>query len=154
MQKLRFSKSNYMLDLFLTKLSCRQTSVPRTSRGRSPLTSPGCSLKILFENSEDVPIWRPEEVPIWRPEEVLKLSPGNVLIWHSRDIPGRLIRDVPRKFSGRTFRVLKFGCPKISFNFPFRTYLVDQIYLKAFQYSTCIENPVILLRWSIFCKIS
>ena len=40
------------------------------------------------------------------------------------------------------------------FNFSFRTYSIDQIYLKAFQHSRCIENPVKHLRWSIFCKIS
>ena len=38
-------------------------------------------------------------------------------------------------------------------NFSFRTYSTDQIYLKAFQHSRCIENPVKLLRWSIFGKL-
>ena len=80
--------------------------------------------------------------------------------------PGRS-HDVPQG----TFRVLKLECPNIFsnfsfrtysvdqiylkiFNFSFRTYSVDQIYLKIFQYSRCIENRVKLLRWSIFCKIS
>ena len=40
------------------------------------------------------------------------------------------------------FRVLKLGCPNIFFNFSFRTYLIDQTYLKALQYSRCIENPL------------
>ena len=44
---------------------------PRDVRGRPPPTSPGRPLKILFDR------------------------PGDVLIWRSRDVPGRLIRDVP-----------------------------------------------------------
>ena len=40
------------------------------------------------------------------------------------------------------------------FNFFSGTYLIDQIYLKAIQLSRCIKNPVELLRWCIFCKIS
>ena len=39
------------------------------------------------------------------------------------------------------------------FNNSLRTYSIDQIYLKAFQHSRCIENPVKLLRQSTFCKI-
>ena len=31
-------------------------------------------------------------------------------------------------------------------NFSFRAYSIDQIYLKAFQQSRCIENPVKFLR--------
>ena len=38
-------------------------------------------------------------------------------------------------------------------NFSFRTYSTDQIYLKAFQHSRCIENPVKLIRWSILGKL-
>ena len=43
---------------------------------------------------------------------------------------------------------------KIFFSVSFRTYSIDQIYLNAFQHSRCMENPVKLLRWSIFCKIT
>ena len=39
----------------------------------------------------------------------------------------------------------------MSFNFSFRNF--DQTYLKAFQHSGCIENPVKLPRWSIFCEL-
>ena len=54
--------------------------------------------------------------------------------------------------SSRGNSSLKLGCPKIYQNFFFRTYSIDQIYLKAFQHSRCIENPVRLLRWCIFCE--
>ena len=64
-------------------LPSRQILVPRTSRGRPPPTSPGRPLKILFDR------------------------PGDVLIWRSRDVPGRLIRDVPRTFSGRPLEDLE-----------------------------------------------
>ena len=96
------------------KLISRHILVPRTYQGRPPSTSPGRPLRILFDHPGDVPIWRP----------------ADVLIWRSRDVPDR------------TFRVLKLGCPNIFFNFSFRTYSIDQIYLKAFQHSRCIENPV------------
>ena len=37
----------------------------------------------------------------WRLGEVLKRRPRNVLIWRSRNVPGRLIRGEPRTFSRR-----------------------------------------------------
>ena len=123
----------------------------------SPPTFPARPLKILFERLGDVLIWRPRDVPIWRPGDVLKWRPWDVLIWRSRDVPGRLIRDVPRTFSGHPLEDLQSTQTWISqifFNFSFRTDSIDQIYLKAFQCSRCIENPMKLLRWSIFCKIS
>ena len=111
--------------------------VPRTSPSNVPRTS----LKILFD----------------RPGDVLKWRPGDVLIWRSRDVPGRLIRDVPRTFSGLPLKDLPSAQTWMFqhfFKLFFQTYSIDQIYLKAFQYSRCIENPVKLLRWSMFCKIS
>ena len=84
------------------------------------------------------------ETTLWRP--------GDVLIWLSRDVPRRLTRT----FSGRPLEDLQSTqtwMPKIFFSFSFRTCLIDQIYLKAFQHTRCIENPVKLLWWSIFCKI-
>ena len=51
------------------------------------------------------------------------------------------------------FKALTFGCPKISFKFSFRTYSINQIYLKAFQQSRLIENPFKLLRWSLSAKL-
>ena len=128
------------------------------SQGRLPPTFPGRPLKILFDHSGDVPIWRPWDVLIWSPGDVLGWSPGDVVIWRSRDAPGRLIWDVPRTFSRRPLEDLrstpKLRHPKISFNFSLRTYSIDQIYLKACQHSRCIENPVKLLRLSISREIS
>ena len=60
-------------------------------------------------------------------------------------------KDVLRT-SPRGLRVLKLEFPKFVFNFSFRNYSIDQIFLKAFQHSKYIEKPVKLLRWSIFCK--
>ena len=80
-------------------LPSRQILVPRTSRGRPPPKSPGRSLKIVFD--------RPRDVPIWRPGNVLKRRPGIVRIWRSKDVPGRLIQDVPRTFSGRSLKDLQ-----------------------------------------------
>ena len=95
----------------------RQILVPRTSRGRPPPTSPGRPIKILFDRPGDVSIWRPGNVSIWRPGDVLKWRPGDVLIWPSRDIPGRLIRDVPRTFSGRPLEDLESTQPWMSKSF-------------------------------------
>ena len=98
------------------------------------------------------------------PQDVPRTSPSNVprtslkiLFWRSRDVPGRLIRDVPRTFSGLPLKDLPSAQTWMFqhfFKLFFQTYSIDQIYLKAFQYSRCIENPVKLLRWSMFCKIS
>ena len=78
----------FILPIFcrlMKHLPSRQILVPRTSPSNVPRTSP--------------------KDPIWpfrgRPGEFLKWRPGVVLIRRSRDIPGRLIRDVPRTFSGR-----------------------------------------------------
>ena len=115
------------------KYPSRQILVPGTCRGRPPPTSPGRLLKILFDRPVDVPIWR------------------------SRDVPKTLIWNVPRTFSGRPLEDLQstqtWMC-QLFFNFSFRTYSIDQIYLKAFEHSKCIENSVKLLRWTMFRKIS
>ena len=102
----KYIKSNY-------KLPSRQILVSRASRGRSPPTSPGRLLKILFDR------------------------PGDVLIWHSRDLL--------RTFSGRPLEDLQstqIRMYQIFFNFSFRTYSTDQIYLKAFQHSICIDGAI------------
>ena len=70
-------------------------------------TSSGPPLKILFARRGDIPIWRPREVSIWRPGDVLKWRPGDVLTWPSRDVRGRLIREVPKTFSGRPLEDLE-----------------------------------------------
>ena len=63
--------------------------------------------------------------------------------------PRDVLRTSLRGFSEYSnLDVAEFFC-----NFSFRTYSTDQIYLEAFQHSRCIENPVKLLRWSIFGKL-
>ena len=117
----------YVYTLFLPS---RQILIPGTSRGRPPLTSPWRPLKILFDRPRDVPIWCPGDVPIWCPGDVLKWRPRDALIWRSRDVPGGLIRDVLRTFSGRPLEDLESTqtwMSKIFFNFSFRTYSIDQI---------------------------
>ena len=104
------------------KFPSRQILVPRTSRGLPPPTSPGRSLKILFDRSRDVPIRRHGDVLKWRL--------GDVLIWRSRDVPRRLIWDVPRMFSGRPLEDLESTqtwMSQIFLDFSFRTYSIDQI---------------------------
>ena len=87
--------------LWNINLSNQSKSFPRMS------PSPGRPLKILFDCPGDVPIWHPGDVSIWRSEDALKWCPGDALIWRSRHIPGRLIRDVPRTFSGRSLEDLQ-----------------------------------------------
>ena len=135
--------------------------VPTTSGGRPPSTSQGPPLKILFDRLGDVPIWHPGDVSIWRPKDVP--------IWHPEMTSmGRLnltFQGRPWEVdSGRPQDVLRTsprGPSEYSnldiqkfVNFSFRTYSIDQIYLKTFHHSRCNENPVKLLRWSIFSKIS
>ena len=117
----------------------QQILVPRMSRGRP-----------TSKTSPKDPISPPQGRPNLTSWDVLKWRPGDILIWRPKDLPGRLIWDVPQK----TFKALKLECPKISFNFSFRTYSIDQIYLKAFQHSRCIQNLVKRLEWSVFCEIS
>ena len=96
--------------------------LPPTSTGRPP--------KILFDRPGDFPIWHPRDVAILRPGDVLNWRPVDVLIWRSRDVPGRLIRDIPRTFSGRPLEYLESTQTWMSnffFNFSFRTYSIDQI---------------------------
>ena len=127
--------------LFSDVFPSRQVLVPRTSQGRPPAASPERSLKIIFDCAGDVPIWRPGgspemtsrgcfylaikgrpwEVDLGSPQEVLRTSPRGPSDYSKLDVPN-------------------------FFNFSFRTYSIDQIYLKAFQHSTCTENPVKLLR--------
>ena len=100
----------------------RQILVPRTSRGRPRPTYPGCPLKILFHH--------PGDVSIWCYGDVLKWRLGDTLIWCSGDAPGRLIRNVPRTFSGRPLEDLqstRTWMSQIFFNFSFRNFSIDQI---------------------------
>ena len=142
------SMTSFWLSLLLT-LSRLHTLFPAGkfwSEGRPPPTSPGRPLKILFDSPGDVPIWRPGDFPIWRPGDVLKCRPGDVLIWRSRNVPGSLIRDIPRTFSGRPLEDLESTQTWMSIFFKhFFQNLFDWPNLKASQYSRCIENPVKLL---------
>ena len=117
---------------------------------------------------EDVPLQRPKDVPkrsyltvpgtsqrcpnltSWRRAE---MTPGDVLIWRSWEIDSGCPQDDlvtsprgPLEYSNLHAQFFLI--------FLFRTYLIDQIYLKVFQHSRCIKNPVKLLIWSIFCKIN
>ena len=119
--------------------------VPRTSSSNVPRTS------------RKDPIWLsqglPKDVPIWRPGDTLKWRPGDVLIWRSWEIDS----GCPQDDLGTSPRgPLEYSNLHAQFFliFLFRTYLIDQIYLKVFQHSRCIKNPVKLLIWSIFCKIN
>ena len=136
-----------MLDQYKYLPSC-QILIPRTSHRRPPSTSPGRSLKLLFNHPGDVPIWRPWDVLIYVQGMSLggwfRTSPGRSQDVRYRTFKARLRDDVGSWT----------GCPKISFYFSFGTYSIEQIYLKAIQHSRSIENPVELLRWSIFVEIS
>ena len=105
---------NFELSSALLYAPSRKILVPRTSPGRL--------LKILFDH--------PGGVPICPPGYVLKWRPGDVKIWRSMDVPWRLIRDVPRTFSGRPLEDLESTqtwMSKIFFNFFFRAYSIDPI---------------------------
>ena len=118
--------------------------VPRTSHSNVPRTYP-----------KD-PIWPSRgRNDLMSQSDVLKWRPGDILIWRSRDVPGRLIRDVPRTFTGRPLEDLESTQTWMS-NF-FLTFLSDLIRLtESKSISTLKEywEPSKLLRWSIFCKIS
>ena len=100
------------------------------SRRRPDLTSQGRPNLTSWRRPEMASRGRPLKADSRRPQDVLRTSARGSSEYSNLDIP------------------------KFFFNFSFRTDSIDQIYLKAFQRSRCIENPVKLLRWSIFCKIS
>ena len=119
-------------------------------------TFPGRPLKILFVHPGDAPIWRRGVVWKWRP--------GDDLIWRSRDVPGRLIRDVPRTFSGRPVEDLRSTQTRMSQNlfelffqnlFDWPNLLKSISTLKMYWDTgqTC-KMVYFLRRWSIFCEIS
>ena len=129
-------------------LLSRQILVPRTSRGRHPPTSQGRperSYLTVPGTSQRCP-----NLTSWRRAE---MTPGDVLIWRSWEIDSGCPQDDlvtsprgPLEYSNLHAQFFLI--------FLFRTYLIDQVYLKAFQHSRCIKNPVKLLIWSISCKIS
>ena len=117
------------------KISQAESIGPQDIRRTSP------SPNVLRTSPKDS-IWsfwgRPEMKSSW------------LRIWRSRNVPGRLIQDVPRSFWGRSLEDLQSTQTWMK-NW---TDTIDKIYLKAFQRSRCIEKPVKRLRQSIFCKIS
>ena len=103
-------------------LPSRQILVPMTSWGLPSWTSPGRPPKD--------PIWPSLGCPKLTFGGVLKRGPGDVLIWRSRDVPGRLTRDVHRTFSERPLDDLESTqtwMSKFFFNFSFRPYSIHQI---------------------------
>ena len=112
--------------------------VSRTSPSNFPRTSPKDPIWPSRRRPNLTSWGRLETTSRGRPNLTFKGRPQNVL------------RTSPRRPSGYS----DLDVPKFFFNFCFRTYSIDQIYLKAFQHSRYIENPANLLRWRIFCKIS
>ena len=124
----------------------RQILVPRTppedpvwpSQGRPYLTFQGrpnltCwgSLEMTSRVSPNLTFkGRPWEVDSGRSQDVVRTSPRGPLEYSNLNVPNFVF----------------------VFNFSFRTYSIDQIYLNAFEHSRCVKNPVKLL--SIFWKIS
>ena len=134
--------------LFLIKLSQPANIGPEEGPRTFPSNVP--------RKSPKDPIWSSRGRPNLTSWDVLNWRPGDVLIWRSRFVPGRLIWDIPGKFSGRPLEDLQSTqtwMSQLFFNLSFRTYSIDQIYLKAFQHSRCIENLVKLLRWSTSAKL-
>ena len=121
--------------------TCPQ-GVPRTFPFKVPMTSLKDPISPFQVGLNLMPRGSPSLTSRERPNLTFKGRPWEVDLGRSQDVPQR------------TYRVLKLKCPKICLTFSFRTYSIDQIYLKVFQHSRCIENPVKLLRWNIFCKIS
>ena len=103
---------------------------------------------------QDAPKTSPKD-PIWpsrgRPTVTSWGRPNLTFKGHPWEVDLGLPRDVLRTSPRRPSEHSNLDVP-IFVNFYFRTYSIDQIYLKSFQHSRCIENPVKLLRWSIFRK--
>ena len=123
----------------------------------------------------------PSQSAIIGPQDISRTSSSNIHrrspkgpTWPSRGHPDLTSRERPNltfwvrpnlTFKGRPWEV-DLGRPledlqsaqtwmfQHFWDSSFRTYSIDQIYLKAFRHSRCCENPVKLQRWSIFCNIS
>ena len=72
---------------------------------------------LIWSNDPRSLIPGPGDVPVWCPGDVLQWRPWDVLIWRSRDVPGRLIRYIPRTFSGRPLENLQIAQTWMSQNF-------------------------------------
>ena len=101
-----------------------------TSRGRTNLTSWGCP-EITYRGRLNLTFkGRPWEIDSGNLQDVLRTFPRGSSEYSNLDVP--------------TF----------FFNFSFKTYSIDQIYVKALQYSSCIENPVKLPRFHDFWAVN
>ena len=109
-----------------------------------PKTSPSN----VVRTSPKYPIWASGERPnltSWERPEMTSRGRSNLMF---KGLTGRLIRDILSTFSGCHLQSTHTWMPQHFFNFSFRTYSIDQIYLKALQYSGFIENPM-KLAWRI-----
>ena len=75
----------------------------------SPSNAPKTSLKYPIWPSQACPNLTPWGYPNLTSSDILKRRPGDVLIWHSSDVPGSLIRGVTRTFSGRPLKDLQIN---------------------------------------------
>ena len=126
-------------------LPSRQILVPRTSpsnvptaslkdpiwpsRGRTNLTSWGRPEMTPKGRLNLMFKGRPWEVDLGRTQDVLRTSPRGTSEYSNLDVP----------YSFYPFFQNLFSWPNLS---------------KSISTPGCIENPVKLLRWSLFCKIS
>ena len=106
----------------------------------------------------DLKFWgRPNLTSLGRPEMTSRGRPNLMFKERPWEVDSGCALDVLRTFHrGFKLGILKLRCPSIFFffNFSSRTFSINQIYLKSFQHSRCIENQVKLLRWRSFCKIN
>ena len=120
---------------FQPQIPSLQLLFPRKSQGCLPPTSPGRPLKILFDHLYLTPWGRPNLSSRGRRNLMFKGRPWEVYLGRPQDV----LSMSPRGTSG-------YSNWDVSI-FSFRTYSIGQIYLKAFQHSRCIENPLKRLRW-------
>ena len=121
----------HSIELLKWSLLSKQILLPKIYHGRPPPTSP----KYHIWPSQG----RPDLTSLRLPQS---------------DVQGTSLGGWFGKSPRRPLKHSNLDVPKFLFNFSFRTYSINQIYLKASQHSRCIENPVKLLKWSIFCKIN
>ena len=126
--------------------------VPRTSPSNVPRTFPKDPFW-PYRGRLDLTSWGRPNLTSWEHPEMTSRGRLNLMFkgrpW--RVDSGRP-QDVLRTFPSRPWEYSNFDI----YNF-FKLFfqnLFDWPNLKAFQHSRCIEDPVKLLRWRIFCKIS
>ena len=114
----------YEVPLFCRKLTKPANIGPQDVPSTSPSNVPRTSPKDPIWPSRGRPDLTPENVPIWCPGDVLKWRAGDVPICRSGYwTSGRLIRDIPRTFS---------GCPLEDFQST-QTWMSQNFFLFFFQ---------------------